>query len=399
MSQPVCVEDYRRLALRRLPRILSEYLEGGALTESALERNRADFQQVHLTQRVLQGVQSVSLKTEILGTPLAMPIVLAPIGMSGMYARRGEAQAARAARDAGIVACLSTMSICDVREVTAAAGPVWQQLYLLRDRAYMKTLLDRCWSLGCRVLVFTVDVGVPGERLREHRQGLAGGLSAAGSIARAIDGMAHPGWLWDVYVHGRPHTFGNVQEAFAGKGGFGAFWTWVKDAMQAELSADDVAWVRANWPGKLVIKGVIDPRDAALAIDAGADGVIVSNHGGRQLDSALSGIAALPRVVEAVGDRCTVMMDGGVRSGEDVVKALALGAQGVLIGRAWVYGLASRGQTGVAQVLELFRKQMATTLFLAGCDDVRKAGPGLLTRPGTRTPEASMSPASMSPGA
>jgi L-lactate dehydrogenase (cytochrome) len=377
MTRPVCVEDYRRLARRRLPRLLSDYIEGGSLTENALGRNVSDFRDVHLRQRVLAGTEGVSLSTEILGQPLSMPLVLAPIGLTGMYARRGEVQAARAARDAGVVACLSTMAICDVREVTAAAGPVWYQLYLLRDRAYMKTLLDRVWSQGCRVLVFTVDVAVPGERLREHRGGMAGGLDAVGGVLRAFDGLAHPGWLWDVYLRGRPHSFGNVHEAYGG-GDIGAFWAWVKDALQVSLTPDDIAWVRENWPGKLVIKGVLDPDDARRAVDAGADGVVVSNHGGRQLDSALSGIRALPGVVEAVGGRATVMMDGGVRTGEDVVRALALGAQGCLIGRAWVWGLAARGESGVAHVLELLRKQMTTTMVLAGCDDVKKVGPDML---------------------
>jgi L-lactate dehydrogenase (cytochrome) len=377
MTRPVCVEDYRRLARRRLPRLLSDYIEGGALTESALERNVCDFQNIHLRQRVLGGTERVSLATDILGQALSMPLVLAPIGLTGMYARRGEVQAARAARDAGVVACLSTMAICDVREVTAAAGPVWYQLYLLRDRAYMKVLLDRVWDQGCRVLVFTVDVAVPGERLREHRRGMAGGLGAAGAALRAVDGLAHPHWLWNVYLRGRPHSFGNVDEAFGG-GGFAAFWTWAKGALQVSLTQDDIAWVRDNWLGKLVIKGVLDPEDAARAVDAGADGLVVSNHGGRQLDSALSGIAALPRVVEAVDGRAVVLMDGGVRSGEDVVRALALGASGCLIGRAWVWGLAARGEAGVAHVLELLRRQMTTTMVLAGCDDVKKVGPGML---------------------
>ena len=344
--KPVCVEDYRRIARRKLPRVLSEYVEGGSLTESARDRNVSDFQDIHLRQRVLGGVDSASLATNILGTDLTMPLVLAPVGMTGMYARRGEVQAARAAKAAGVIQCLSTMAVCDVREVVKAAGPVWYQLYLLRDRAYMKTLLQRVWDLGCPVLAFTVDVPVPGERLREHRQGLAGGLSVADEILRAFDGLMHPGWMWDVYLRGRPHSFGNVDEAFGG-GGFGAFWTWVRDALQVGLTPDDIAWVRENWPGKLLIKGIIDPEDARLA-------------------------------VEAVGGRATVMMDGGVRSGEDIVRAMALGADGVMLGRAWVWALAARGEAGVAHVLELFRRQMATTMVLAGCDDVKKIGPGML---------------------
>jgi L-lactate dehydrogenase (cytochrome) len=372
------VEDYRRLARRRLPRLLSDYIEGGALTESALQRNVADFAQAHLRQRVLTGVESVQLGVQVLGTPLAMPLLLGPVGLSGMYARRGEVQAARAARDAGVTMCLSSLSICDLREVAGAAGPVWYQLYLLRDRGYMKVLLERAWGLGCRVLAFTVDVAVPGERLREQRQGLAGGLSAAGQVGRAVDGLAHPAWLWDVYLCGRPHAFGNVAEAVAGQGGFAAFWPWFKQAQQVALTPDDIAWVRENWPGRLVIKGVLDPEDARLAVQAGADGQIVSNHGGRQLDSALSTIRALPRVVEAVDGRAAVLMDGGVRNGEDILKALALGAQACLIGRPWVWGLAARGESGVAHVLDLFRKQLTTAMILAGCDDVREAGVKLL---------------------
>jgi L-lactate dehydrogenase (cytochrome) len=360
-----------------VPRILFEYVDGAALTESAKTRNNADFADIHLRQRVLTGVEQVSLKTEVLGTELSMPVILAPIGNSGMLARRGEVQGARAARAAGTIATLSTMSICGLKEVVGAAGPVWFQLYLLRDRDYMKVLLQRAWDLGVRVLAFTVDVSVPGERLREHRQGLSGGASFADEARRAFDGLMHPGWLFDVYLMGRPHSFGNVAEAYGG-GSFAQFWTWVREALQVSLTPDDIAWVRENWPGKLVIKGVIDADDARVCAEAGADGLIVSNHGGRQLDSALSGIAALPRIVDAVGDQMTVLMDGGVRSGEDVVKAMALGAQACLIGRPWAYALAARGETGVAHVLELFRKQMATTMVLAGCDDVRNIGTAML---------------------
>ena len=308
---------------------------------------------------------------------LGWVVMLAPIGNSGMLARRGEVQGAKAAKAAGTIATLSTMSICGLQEVVGAAGTVWFQLYLLRDRDYMKLLLQRAWDLGVRVLAFTVDVAVPGERLREHRQGLAGGMNLAGEVRRAADGLMHPSWLWDVWLMGRPHGFGNVAEAYGG-GDFTGFWTWVKDALQVSLTEDDIAWVRANWPGKLLIKGVLDSDDARVAVEAGADGVIVSNHGGRQLDSALSGVAALPRIVEAIGDQAAVLMDGGVRSGEDVVKAMALGAQACLIGRPWAFALAARGEAGVAHVLELFRKQMTTTMVLAGCDDVHKIGTGML---------------------
>jgi L-lactate dehydrogenase (cytochrome) len=376
--KPVSIEDYRALARRRLPRLLYEYIDGGALTESAKTRNNADFADIHLRQRVLTGVEEVSLKTEVLETELSMPVILAPIGMSGMFARRGEVAAARAARDAGTIATLSTMSICDLKEVVGAAGPVWFQLYLLRDRDHMKLLLQRAWDLGCRVLAFTVDVAVPGERLREHRQGLAGGADLMDELRRGADGLMHPGWLWDVYMMGGPHGFGNVAEAYGGAGGFSGFWTWVKDALQVSLTPDDIAWVRENWPGKLVIKGILDTDDARVAVEAGADGVIVSNHGGRQLDSAQSGVVALPRIVEAIGDQAAVLMDGGLRSGEDVVKAMALGARACLIGRPWAYALAARGEAGVAHVLELYRRQITTTLVLAGCDDVRNLGTAMI---------------------
>lgn len=376
--KPVCVEDYRRLARGRLPRLLFEYIDGGALTESAKQRNTDAFKGVYLRQRVLTGVETVNLKTEVLETKLSMPVALAPIGMSGMFARRGEVQGAKAAKAAGTVATLSTMSICDLKEVVAAAGPVWFQLYLLRDRDYMKLLLQRAWDLGCRVLFFTVDVPVPGERLREHRQGLAGGVDMMDQLRRVADGLMHPGWLLDVYLMGRPHAFGNVAEAYTGKSGFSGFWTWVKDALQVSLTPDDIAWVRQNWPGKLVIKGILDSDDARVAVEAGADGIVVSNHGGRQLDSAQSTITALPRIVEAVSDMIPVLMDGGVRSGEDVVKAMALGAQACLIGRPWAYALAGRGEEGVAHVLELFRKQIATTLVLSGCYDIRNVGTAMI---------------------
>lgn len=375
--KPVCVEDYRRLAARRLPQLLADYVEGGALTEGALNRNVSDFQAVALRQRVLHGVEKVSLATEVLGEPLSLPVLLGPVGLGGMTRRRGEVKAVRAAHAAGTVACLSNVALCGLPEIAAAApGPMWFQLYLLRDRGYVQVLLQRAWDLGCRVLALTVDVPVTGERLREHRRGLAGGLGLSGEIDRVLDGLSHPAWLWDVYLAGRPHRFGNLPEAQSGS--FTEFWSWFREALDPVITPDDLAWLRKVWPGKLIIKGVLDPDDARLAVEAGADGVIVSNHGGRQLDSALSAVRALPRVVEAVDGRAAVLMDGGVRSGEDVVRAMALGAQACLIGRPWIWALAARGEAGVAHVLELFRKQIATTLVLGGCDDVTKVGPWML---------------------
>jgi L-lactate dehydrogenase (cytochrome) len=242
----------------------------------------------------------------------------------------------------------------------------------------MKTLLERAWSLGSPVLLFTVDTPVPGERLREQRLGMTGSPTALGQVQRALDGLAHPGWLWDVYLNGRPHHFGNVVEALDRPVAIAAFWAWLRDALDTGLSLEHVRWLRANWPGKLVIKGVMDAQDARAVVEAGADGVVVSNHGGRQLDAAPSTISALPRIAEAVGDDVSVLMDGGIRSGEDVVRALALGAQGCLIGRAWIYALAARGEAGVARLLGLLRHQMQTTMILTGCANVSRIGPDTL---------------------
>jgi L-lactate dehydrogenase (cytochrome) len=357
-----------------LPRLLFDYIDGGALHEDALGRNEADLKAVRLRQRVLTGIDRVDLSAVILGQNCSMPLVMAPVGLTGMFARRGEVQAARAARAAGVPFCQSTLSICGLREVADAAAPQWFQLYMLRDRGLMKTLLERAWGLGCPVLMFTVDTPVPGERLREQRLGMTAAPTALGKTARALDGLAHPGWLLDVYLRGRPHHFGNVAEALEQPVAISSFWAWLKDALEAGLGLEHVEWLRANWPGKLVIKGVLDPEDARAVVAAGADGVVVSNHGGRQLDAAPSSISALPGIADAVGDRTCVLMDGGVRSGEDVVRALALGAQGCLIGRAWVWALAAHGQAGVEALLGILRHQMATTMMLAGCADVGRIG-------------------------
>jgi L-lactate dehydrogenase (cytochrome) len=369
LSQPVCVADYRTLARRRLPRVLFDYIDGGALNEDALARNTGDFQTLRLRQRALSGVQAVDLTTSLFGQALSMPLVLGPVGLTGMFRRRGEAKAARAARSAGITSCLSTVAICDVAEVAAAAGPVWFQLYMLRDRGLVTALLERAWAEGSRVLVLTVDVAVPGERLREQRAGLTGDLSALGHVRRALDGLAHPAWLHDTYLRGRPHQFGNIA-ALPGADSLGDFWKWIGAALEPGLTYAHVEWLRAQWPGRIVLKGVLDVDDARRAVDQGVDGLVVSNHGGRQLDSAPSTVTALPDIAEAVGDKTVVMLDGGVRSGEDVVKALALGARACLLGRARIYPLAARGEAGVSHMLELLRHQITTTLILAGRDSV-----------------------------
>ena len=373
------VDDYRELARRRLPRILFDYIDGGAYAEDTLRRNVEDLRGLRLRQRVLRDVSRVSTEVELFGRPYAMPIALAPVGMAGMYARRGEAQAAKAAVAAGAPFTLSTVSICGVEEVAqAAGGPFWFQLYMIRDRGYMAEVLARAKAAGCSALLFTVDLPVPGARYREVRNGGNGAASLANRLKTAADGLAHPAWFHDVFVGGRPHTLGNVAAAIPNSRGMADFWTWVVKNFDPSVTWADLDWVRERWDGPLILKGILDAEDAEAAVRAGADGIVVSNHGGRQLDGVSSAIAALPAIVDRVGDRTTVLMDGGVRSGLDALKALALGAKAVMVGRAWAYALGARGGQGVSEVLEILRGELATALALTGCPDVRNAGRELL---------------------
>lgn len=378
---PACISDYRELARRRLPRLLFDYIDGGAYAETTLRRNVEDFETIALRQRVLRDVSKISLDTELFGQPMNMPVALAPIGMAGMYARRGEVQAAKAARAAGVPFCLSTVSVCDLAEVVGGAGAApWFQLYMIRDRAYMQSLLETARDLGCPVLVFTVDLPLMGARYRDVRTGLSGKPSRRNSAARVLNGLAHPAWLLDVQIGGKPHVFGNLVKALPDARGVSEFGPWVARNFDASITWKDLDWIRQHWDGPIVIKGVLDPDDAREAVRCGADGIVVSNHGGRQLDGVLSGVRALPPIADAVGDELTILMDGGVRSGLDVVKALALGAKGVLLGRAWAWALGARGQAGVAHVLEIVRQEMLMAMALTGCTDVRAAGRELLVR-------------------
>ena len=378
--RPANVADYRELARRRIPKVLFDYVDGGAFSESTLRANCDDFQKIQLRQRVLVDVSSVSMKTELLGQEMTMPMVLSPIGMAGMYARRGEVQAARAAKKAGVPMCLSTMSICDLEEVAkGAGGATWFQLYMIKDRGYMRELLQRATELGSPVLAFTVDLPVPGTRYRDVRNGMNGDDSWHLPLRRAWDGITHLPWVWDVWVNGRPHLFGNIAPAVPQARSVEGFWPWVRGSMDNALTWSHIDWLRENYPGKIILKGVQDVEDARQAVRSGFDGLIVSNHGGRQLDGAQSSITALPQIAEAVGDDITLFMDGGVRSGLDVLKAMALGAKGCFLGRSWAFGLAGGGgEAGVTHVLDIMRGELATALALTGCTDVRKAGRQLL---------------------
>jgi len=372
------VSDYRELARRRLPKIFFEYIDGGSYAEETLRRNVADLEAIALRQRVMRDMSELDMTVETLGQKLSMPIGLAPVGMAGMYGRRGEAQAARAAAAAGVPFTLSTVGVCSVEEVAKTGTPPWFQLYMLKDRGYMRELLGRAKDLGCPVLVFTVDLPIPGARYRDVRSGFTGATPLQAALTQAWDGITHPAWTWDVFVHGRPHTLGSVAGALQGGRRVTDFLAWLARNFDRSVTWKDLDWVRETWDGPIVIKGVLDAEDAREAAKAGADGLVVSNHGGRQLDGVRSSITALPRIVDAVGGDLEVYMDGGVRSGLDVLKALAMGAKACFVGRAWAYALGAGGEPAIAKMLATLRSELAVAMILTGCRSVREAGPSLL---------------------
>ena len=368
---PATVLDYRELARRRLPRQLFDYLDGGAYDEATMRANVSDREKILLRQIVMRDVSVREQSCEVLGQKLDMPVILGPVGLAGMFARRAEVQAARAAESAGVPFVESTVSICGIEEVAGATNaPPWFQLYVMRDRAYAEDLMSRAESVGSPVLVLTIDLAVVGARHRDTRNAMVGEASTWAKVRRGLDIASHPRWIKDVAIGGKPLTFGNLAKAIPDARSPQDFKSWVDAQFDPSVTWEDIAWVRENWKGRLVVKGVLDPEDARRAADAGVDGVIVSNHGGRQLDSVPSSAVALPGVVDAIGDQVEVLADGGVRTGLDVVKLMALGARAVLVGRAWAWAVAAGGETGVDRMLGFLRNDIDTALGLTGQNSV-----------------------------
>lgn len=370
--------DYRAAARRRLPRFLFDYIDGGAGAEETLRANVEDLARVRLRQRVLKGAAEVDLSTQWFGQASALPLLLAPVGLTGMFARRGEAQMARAAARLGVPSILSTVSVCSLEEVAAQSPkPIWFQLYVLKDRGFMRAVLERARAAGVTTLVFTVDLPTPGPRYRDARSGMSGRFAPA---RRLLQAMTKPRWAYDVGLMGRPHDLGNISAYLGQRVSLVDYIGWLVDNMDPAIGWSDLEWVRDFWKGPMIIKGVLDAEDARDAVRFKADGVVVSNHGGRQLDGALSTARALPRVADAVGDDLVVFADSGVRSGLDALRMLALGAKGVLLGRAATYALAAEGQAGVERALAIIANEMRVCMTLTGVGSVREIDGRILER-------------------
>ncbi|HEY0332697.1 MAG TPA: FMN-dependent L-lactate dehydrogenase LldD [Stenotrophomonas sp.] len=364
--------DFRAAAQARLPPFLFHYIDGGAYAEHTLRRNVADLADIALRQRVLRDMSTLDLHIDLFGERLALPLALGPVGLTGMYARRGEVQAARAAAAKGVPFTLSTVSVCPIEEVAPAIDrPMWFQLYVLRDRGFMRNALERAWAAGVRTLVFTVDMPVPGARYRDAHSGMSGPNA---SLRRMLQAFTHPRWAWDVGLHGRPHDLGNISHHRGQVTGLADYIGWLGSNFDPSIGWRDLEWIRESWQGAMVIKGILDPEDAREAVRFGADGIVVSNHGGRQLDGVLSSARALPAIADAVKGELKILADSGIRSGLDVVRMLALGADAVLLGRAYVYALAAAGGSGVAQLLDLIEKEMRVAMTLTGARSIAELG-------------------------
>ncbi|WP_019407904.1 FMN-dependent L-lactate dehydrogenase LldD [Pseudomonas psychrophila] len=362
--------DYREAARRKLPRFLFDYIDGGAYAEHTMRANSSDLANISLRQRILRNVDSLSLKTTLFGKEQSLPIILSPVGLTGMYARRGEVQAAKAAATKGIPFCLSTVSVCSIEEVASQSSQsIWFQLYVLKDRGFMRNALERAQAAGVTTLVFTVDMPTPGARYRDAHSGMSGPFAASRRILQAT---TRPSWAFNVGILGRPHDLGNISKYLGKATTLEDYVGWLGNNFDPSISWKDLEWIREFWKGPMIIKGILDPQDAKDAVSFGADGIVVSNHGGRQLDGVLSTAKALPPIADAVGDDLTVLVDSGIRSGLDVVRMLALGAKACLLGRSTVYALAADGQHGVENMLDIFSQEMRVAMTLTGVTSIDK---------------------------
>ncbi len=375
------VTDYREAARRRLPGFLFDYIDGGSFDEVTLRRNKQDLAALALRQRVMRDVTGLDLSCTLFGQRMAMPLALAPVGFAGLFARRGECQAVRAAEAVGVPFTLSTVGLCPIAEVaTTASKPFWFQLYMLKDRGFVRDMLAQASEAQCSALLFTLDLPFPGRRRRDYRSGMLGPGSAGATLRRMLSIASRPRWAWNVGVRGRPHGLGNIAQVVEGRKRIVDYLDWTAANFDHSVTWKDLDWVREQWKGPLVLKGILDPEDALEAAKLGADGIVVSNHGGRQLDGAPSTAIALPGIADAVGDRLTVLADGGVRSGLDVVKMLGLGAKGVLVGRAWAWALAAGGEAGVRAMLAMIESEMRTAMALTGMRSIGEIDRSVLVK-------------------
>jgi L-lactate dehydrogenase (cytochrome) len=378
MRMMTCIEDMRLQARRRVPRMFFDYADRGSYAEETLRINRTDLERIKLRQRVLVDVALRDLRTTIVGEPASLPVALAPIGLCGMQWGDGEILACRAAQAAGIPFCLSTMSICAIEDVAAAVErPFWFQLYVMKDRGFVREMIERAIAAKCSALVLTVDLQVLGQRHCDLRNGMT--VPPEISVRNVLDIATKPGWAVSI-LRGKRKTFGNLAGHVRGMEGVRSLAQWIAGQFDPSLSWKDVEWIRDLWPGTLVLKGLLDVEDAKRAAKTGAAALVVSNHGGRQLDGAMSSIAALPRIVDAVGSEIEIMFDGGIRSGQDVMRALALGARSCMIGRAYLYGLGAGGQAGVTRAIEILRNELDVTMALTGTACVKDIGRQVLSQ-------------------